>query len=280
MDIYIVGTTPKNLYYHACVRDGPRTDWGGSRCGIRCHLTPHPWNEERQKRQNSCIRCVQIMKLHYRAIEDERRRRGPIVAGYLRASTDRQVESPDVQLDIIRRYCERQQLPEPTIYADPDVSGGTPLAERPAGSRMMRDLGRGDHVVVARVDRLSRNFLDFAITIDCWSKAGITLHPCDYPMTISPDNPWSMAFIQMLMMFAENERKLIGTRTREGLQYRASQGRKIHAYPPWGFRHEPRPDGHEYRVPDEHESRLCLRAAELALDGYQPKQIVEYFTHV
>jgi DNA invertase Pin-like site-specific DNA recombinase len=280
MVIYLVGTTPGNLAYHACVRDGPRSDYGAARCGTRCRLTPRPWDEARQKRQDSCIRCVGAMKLYYQSLEDERRRRGPIVAGYLRASTDRQIESPKVQQSIILTYCERQGLPEPVFYSDPDTSGEVPVAEREAGRRMMRDLGRGDHVVVARLDRLSRSFLDFALTVDAWCKAGISLHPCDFPVTISPENPWAMAFVQMLMIFAEQERKLIAVRIREAMRYRVAQGRKVNREAPWGFRHEKKADGHEYRVPDEYESTICLKAAELALDGYQPTQIADYLTRV
>jgi DNA invertase Pin-like site-specific DNA recombinase len=35
------------------------------------------------------------------------------VAGYLRASTDRQTESPEVQMSIIETYCRRQDLALP-----------------------------------------------------------------------------------------------------------------------------------------------------------------------
>jgi DNA invertase Pin-like site-specific DNA recombinase len=140
----------------------------------------------------------------------------------------------------------------------------------------MKDLGSGDHVIVARLDRLTRNFLDFAFTIDTWSKQGVTLHPCDFPMVVRPDEPLSNAFIHMLAIFAQHERRLIGQRIREAKAWHKSLGRKMSPDPPWGFKHVKRADGHSYREEDAWESEICLKAAKLALGGFSHGQIAVY----
>jgi DNA invertase Pin-like site-specific DNA recombinase len=197
----------------------------------------------------------------------------------LGASTDRQVEAPNVQEDIIARYCERAGLPVATMYVDTAVSGKLPLADRPAGARLIADLRPGDHVVVARIDRLSRNFLDFVHTVDTWSRLGITLHPCDFHMVIRPDDPTCLAFIQMMGVFAAFERRLIRNRTREALQWRKSIGRKVSKDAPLGFRWARRSDGHSWRQECPHEAPLCLKAVELATEGYTYQQMADYYNN-
>jgi DNA invertase Pin-like site-specific DNA recombinase len=263
----LVGTTAGELAYHACRRPTLTGEYARALCGLECHLTPRPWDEERQKRQDSCHLCARKVRAIWKAAEDERLAKGPLVAAYLRASTDRQTESPDTQLGIIETYCRRQGLPAPVVYSDPAVSGNVPLPEREAGGRMLADLRKGDHCIVARLDRLTRNFLDFAYVIDRWSKAGVSLHPCDFPMVVKPNDPLSNAFIHMLALFSSHERKLIGQRIKEGLAHRKAQGRKIGHDAPWGFKHERR-GPYWYRVEDPHQSTIALKCAELSLAGF------------
>jgi hypothetical protein len=134
-----VGTTTADTTYHACRREAPRSAFGVARCGVRCRLTPRPWDLERQGRQDSCHRCVARVRALIEA-RARREARDPLCHGYLRASTDRQVASPEVQEATMRSYCARNGLGEPRRYVDPDTSGGLPLAEREAGARLLADL--------------------------------------------------------------------------------------------------------------------------------------------
>jgi DNA invertase Pin-like site-specific DNA recombinase len=270
--ILLIGTTNADEDYHACYRLSRKSDYAPALCGTECHLTPREWGRDRQYRPDSCNRCARKVRDLWRAAEAARLARGPQSLAYLRASTDKQTESPDTQLGICETYCRRQGLAAPVVYSDVATSGGVPLAERPAGARLLRDAGRGDHVIVARLDRLSRNFLDFAITIDAWSKAGVTLHPCDFPMVVKPDDLLSNAFVHMLAIFAQHERRLIGERIKEALGHRIEQGRKVGGNARLGFMHEKR-GPHWYRVECPYESEICLKAAELALAGYARGQI-------
>ncbi len=67
----------------------------------------------------------------------------PHVAVYARASTDQQDESCEVQLDIVRDYCQRHNLTIVAEYVDEGLSGGLELTKRPAACRMLADAAKG-----------------------------------------------------------------------------------------------------------------------------------------
>src|SRR5262249_7408175 len=135
----------------------------------------------------------------------------PRVFGYVRASTSKQIASPETQRQIIEEYCRRIERTLEHVYADPATSGKKSLFERTAGVELATALRKGDHVVVARLDRLSRSFIGFARILEAWEKLGVTLHICDMPGggIMDPDNPMARLMIHILIAFAEYERKLI-----------------------------------------------------------------------
>jgi site-specific DNA recombinase len=65
--------------------------------------------------------------------------------GYVRVSSEEQADSGlglDAQRQRIRAYCELKDLHLATIFEDPGVSGGKPLATRPGGSRLLEKPAR------------------------------------------------------------------------------------------------------------------------------------------
>jgi DNA invertase Pin-like site-specific DNA recombinase len=81
---------------------------------------------------------------------------------YIRATTNKQIPSPEDQRGIV---CERAQKMGRVIdgfYVDKAIAGDKPIMEREAGSRLFVDMRRGDTVLVARLDRFSRSFIEFA----------------------------------------------------------------------------------------------------------------------
>src|SRR6476646_8903480 len=97
--------------------------------------------------------------------------------GYVRVSSDEQAESGlglEAQRQRIRAYCEMKGLHLATIYEDAGVSGGKPLATRPAGFRLMAEARKNKPIlVVAKFDRLFRSVADAAQTIADFDKKGI-----------------------------------------------------------------------------------------------------------
>src|SRR5262245_60954832 len=197
----------------------------------------------------------------------------PRVYGYIRASTDKQVASPETQREIIEEYARRLGRPVDSFYIDPATSGKKPLFERIAGKELAAGIRRGDHVIVARLDRLSRSFVGFAHILDAWLWLKVVLHLCDMPGGVfDPDNPMSEMMIGILIVFANYERRLISQRTREGLAARRQRGERYCRWAEYGWRWEKRTDPGtgqpvNVKVPDEREREILRKAVELRAAG-------------
>lgn len=88
-------------------------------------------------------------------------RNTPVAAAYARFSSDRQrEESIEIQLEAIRKHCEREGLALGLIYKDMAMSGTND--RRPDFQRCMRDAERGlfDVLVIYKQDRFARNVED------------------------------------------------------------------------------------------------------------------------
>jgi DNA invertase Pin-like site-specific DNA recombinase len=78
----------------------------------------------------------------------------PKVYGYLRASTNKQVLSTEVQRDTIKGYVVLNRLPEPVFFTDAATTSRIPMREREAGKELLSRLRAGDHIVIAKLDRM------------------------------------------------------------------------------------------------------------------------------
>ena len=207
------------------------------------------------------------------------------VYGYIRASTDRQIASPETQRQIIEDYAKRLGRTVDRYFIDPAVSGKKRLHDRNAGRELMATLRVRDTVIVARLDRLSRSFIGFAQILDTWTKLKIGIHLCDMPGGhFDPDNPMSEMMIGILIVFANYERRLISARTREGLQARKQRGERYCRWAEYGWRWEKRHDpalGKDVNVKlaDEGERAIMAKCVELRAAGNsldRIRQILNY----
>jgi DNA invertase Pin-like site-specific DNA recombinase len=94
------------------------------------------------------------------------------VYGYIRASTDKQIASPETQRQIIEEYARRLGKTVDRCFVDPATSGKKRLHDRTAGRELMTTLRTRDTVIVARLDRLSRSFIGFAQILDAVTRKG------------------------------------------------------------------------------------------------------------
>jgi DNA invertase Pin-like site-specific DNA recombinase len=210
----------------------------------------------------------------------------PRLYGYVRASTDGQVASPETQRQIISEYATKKLGKEVDgFFVDPASSGKKRLYERAAGRELMLRVEPGDTVIVARLDRLSRSFIAFAEILDQWTNKKVKIHLCDMPGGhFDPDNPMSEMMIGILIVFANYERKLIVQRTREGLNARKIRGEKYCRWPPYGFKWERRYDQRlgkhvEVKVVDEYEVAIMRKCVSLKAAGYSLDQIHQYLSY-
>ena len=88
-----------------------------------------------------------------------------------------------------------------------------------------RSLGRGDTLVVVRIDRLGRSLVDLVDTLDNLHARGIQFRSLEE--RIDTSTALGRMFYQLAGAFAEYERTLISERTRAGLDNARGAGRRI-----------------------------------------------------
>jgi DNA invertase Pin-like site-specific DNA recombinase len=207
------------------------------------------------------------------------------VYGYIRASTDKQIASPDTQRQIIEDYAKRIGKTVDRYFVDPATSGKKKLHDREAGRELMSVLRSRDTVIVARLDRLSRSFIGFAHILEAWTKLKVGIHLCDMPGGhFDPNNPMSEMMIGILIVFANYERRLISQRTKEGLLARKLRGEKYNRWAEYGWRWDKRFDSRHnkqvnVKVPDENERSILRKVVELRAAGNSFDRIRQHLSY-
>lgn len=137
-----------------------------------------------------------------------------LTIGYARVSKGDSQEV-QAQVDALKAAgCER-------IYVE-EASGGR--WDRPELHRLLDQLRPGDTVTVWKLDRLSRSLQDLLAILQRIEATGATFQ--SVTENIETRSPAGRMMAQMLGAFAEFERSMIRERTRRGLEYARSQGRK------------------------------------------------------
>lgn len=156
--------------------------------------------------------------------------------GYCRVSSQEQVEgtSLGVQEEQIRAYATLKGIELVSIFTDPGVSGGKPIADRPEGAKLVDLVNSGEVqcVVVVKLDRAFRNTVDCLQTVTDWEKIGVALHIIDLGgNSIDTTSPAGRFMLTVLSAAAEMERGMINTRCNEGRRRRQQEGRRIGEVP-------------------------------------------------
>lgn len=154
--------------------------------------------------------------------------RSPGVVGYCRVSTEEQAVSGlglAAQEQAIRRECERRGLDLIALLTDAGLSAKT--LKRPALETALKslDTGEGSVLMVAKLDRLTRSVHDATGLMARAEQSGWGLVALDAP--VDTTTPQGAAMAQVLAVFAELERRLIGERTKAALAVRRAQGVRL-----------------------------------------------------
>ena len=132
--------------------------------------------------------------------------------GYARVSTEDQTTDP--QVDLLREAgCSR-------IFCD-TASGAQ--RSRPELSRARQAVGRGDVLVIARLDRLARSLSHLLEIVEGLDASGAGFRSLGDP--IDTTSAQGRLTLQILGAVAEFERQLIRERTKAGLASAKAQGR-------------------------------------------------------
>ncbi len=160
---------------------------------------------------------------------------------YTRKSTNENLDSDFNSLDAQREACElyiQSQTREGWIalderYDDGAYSGAT--MDRPAVKRLLADVeaDRIDVIVVYRIDRLSRNLLDFTQT-----QHFLEQHGCSFVSVSEQFNtktPMGRFAMHVVSSFSEMEREVIAERIRDKVAASKRRGKWMGGTPPLGY---------------------------------------------
>jgi site-specific DNA recombinase len=151
-----------------------------------------------------------------------------LTLAYCRVSTEEQAEegwSIEGQTDKLRAYAELHDLGKITVIADPGISGKD--MARPGVQQLLAavEAGHATHVIVWKLDRLSRSLRDLMALRDLFDKHHVTLHSvCENLDLSSPAGRW---FFSMMGGQAEYYREALSENVRMGLDRAVKEGRRI-----------------------------------------------------
>ncbi len=159
-----------------------------------------------------------------------------MVAIYCRKSVDK-VDSTSIETQI--DFCKRQIMPdeEYEVYSDRGYSGSN--TDRPDFQRLMSDIRNKTvtKVVVYRIDRISRSLLDFTSIYSELEKYNVQFVSATEQFDTS--TAMGTATLQIIMVFAELERKTIQLRIKDNFYERAKKGLFLAGRAPIGYKKIP-----------------------------------------
>lgn len=158
-----------------------------------------------------------------------------LTVAYCRVSTDEQAAegfSLEGQAEKLRAYATLHDLGEVTVITDPGLSGKD--TKRPGLQRLLEmvDAGHVDHVLIWRLDRLSRNLGDLIELADQLGKAGVGLH--SFCERIDLSSATGRMFYNVLGSFAQFYREQLAENVTMGRNQAMAQGRWCNR-PPTGY---------------------------------------------
>lgn len=161
-----------------------------------------------------------------------------IVAIYVRVSTGYQVDKDSLpfQKKELKAYCKHIlhiDMSRVEIFEDAGRSGKN--TKRPAYERMMQKVRAGlvSHVLVYKIDRISRNLVDFSLMYDDFKYNRVTFVSLNEQFDTS--SAIGEAVLKIILVFAELERKLTSERVKDIMIGRANEGKWNGARVPYGW---------------------------------------------
>ncbi|MDP3984228.1 MAG: recombinase family protein, partial [Acidimicrobiia bacterium] len=151
-----------------------------------------------------------------------------LTVAYCRVSTEEQAAegfSIAGQADKLRSYAELHDLGPVTVIEDPGASGKD--LDRPGLQQVLAMVDQGDvgHLLVWRLDRLSRNLGDLILLADSFGKAGVSLHSFTERLDLS--SATGRMFYNVLGSFAQFYREQLGENVAMGMAKAAQEGKWI-----------------------------------------------------
>lgn len=158
----------------------------------------------------------------------------PRVIGYIRVSTDKQVDkiSPEAQTDRIQAWAKSNDYSEVHIRSDLGMSGGR-MGNRHGLQETLEMLQRGDVLVVYSLSRLSRSIKDTILIAEMLSKKGVDL--VSLTEKIDTTSAAGKCFFHIIAAFNQFFRDQTSEVTKNALRFKRHNGFKTGGMPPYGY---------------------------------------------
>lgn len=158
------------------------------------------------------------------------------VALYVRVSTTYQVEKDSLPMqreDLINYSKYVLNIDKYEVFEDAGYSAKS--TERPAYQQMMSRLRDREfsHLLVWKIDRISRNLIDFSEMYNELKKLGVTF--VSKNEQFQTDTPMGEAMLKIILAFAELERKMTSERVSSVMISRANKGQWNGGRVPFGY---------------------------------------------
>ncbi len=144
------------------------------------------------------------------------------IFGYGRVSTGQQT----AQNQRIELEKAGYQIGDEFWFADEGISGKVAASQRPAFSRMINQIRKGETLVVSKLDRLGRDAIDVLQTVRQLGEKGVKVVVLQLGNTDLTSAAGKL-LLSMLAAVAEMERDLLVERTQAGLARAKSEGKKL-----------------------------------------------------
>lgn len=161
------------------------------------------------------------------------------VAIYIRVSTSMQVDKDSLPMqrkDLIAYSKYILHSDDYVIFEDAGYSGKN--TDRPKYQEMMADIRKGlfTHVLVWKIDRISRNLLDFAAMYEELKRLGVVFVSKNEQFDTS--SAMGEAMLKIILVFAELERNMTAERVTATMISRASNGLWNGGRVPFGYNYD------------------------------------------
>ncbi len=170
------------------------------------------------------------------------------VVFYIRVSSDKQAKkqdgSLDTQLDLLTKFVEyRRSTGVEWVVSERFVEGesegrrrgkSAKDTHRPTFQKMLASARAGliDIIVFTKIDRISRNVVDFMLTVEELDKYGVRV--VSLRENIDLTTPAGKFQTILMIALAQHEREVISERVREKVRWRAEKGLPL-GRPPSGY---------------------------------------------
>jgi len=193
---------------------------------------------------------------------------------YMRVSTLEQVDG--TSLSNQKRECKGLAMTGglyiETYIEDKGVSGATSFFDRMTAHNVT--LKAGDVVIVAKLDRFSRDAADALNTIKVLKGQGVRLIINGHGDVTDDTNIMARLILEVMAVFAGHERRVIKSRQKDGQAAKKARGGHIGGSAPFGYMVEGK--GHKAElVADEQQQAGLVAARDLFAGGMSLRKISE-----